>query len=69
MKKEMAKLDIPPVGEFLTMLHDTGTQMYGCHLAMDMFKVRREELVPEIDDVISAMDFFDKTGTAQIIFI
>jgi peroxiredoxin family protein len=69
MKKEMAKLDIPPVGEFLTMLNDAGAELYACQLAMDMFKVKREELVPEVKGVISAMDFFDKTGKGQIIFI
>ncbi|HTM45103.1 MAG TPA: DsrE/DsrF/DrsH-like family protein [Polyangiaceae bacterium] len=69
MRKEMAKLDIPPVGEFLEMLHDAGTELYACQLAMDMFKVERKDLVPQVKDVITAMDFFEKTGTAQIIFI
>jgi peroxiredoxin family protein len=69
MRKEMAKLDIPPVGEFLQMLHDAGTELYACQLAMDMFRRTREDLVPQVHDVISAMDFFDKTGPARIIFI
>lgn len=69
MRKDMKRLDIPPIREFLTMLSDAGTELYACHLAMDMFKVPREALVPEVKDVISAMDFFDKTGSAQILFI
>ena len=69
MKREMQKLDLPTVREFLTTLSDSGAELYACQLAMDMFKVPRESLVPEVKDVISAMDFFDKTGTAQIIFI
>lgn len=69
MKKEMARLDIPPVGEFLEILSDAGAEMYACQLAVDMFKLKREDLVPQVSDVISAMDFFDKTGSAQIIFI
>jgi peroxiredoxin family protein len=69
MKKEMKKLDIPSVREFLTILNDSGAELYACQLAMDMFKLPREALVPEVRGVISAMDFFDKTGTAQIIFI
>ncbi len=69
MRKEMEKLDIPPVREMLEMLHDAGAKMYGCRMAMDMFKREKEDLVPWVDDVISAMDFFDKSQGAQVLFI
>ena len=69
MKKEMQKLDIPAVPEFLQMLDDAGAQLYACQLAMDMFRLHRDDLVPQVKDVISAMDFFDKSQGAQIIFI
>ena len=69
MKKEMEKLDIPEVREMLEMLHDAGAKLYGCRLAMDMFGLEKEDLVPEVDEVISAMDFFDKSAGAQVIFI
>ena len=42
----MEKLDIPPVREFLQILPDAGTELYACQLAMDMFKLKREDLVP-----------------------
>ena len=69
MKKEMAKLDIPPVREMLETLADSGAHLYGCRMAMDMFKRTREDLVPQVEDVISAMDFFDKAAGAQVLFI
>jgi peroxiredoxin family protein len=69
MKKEMTKLDIPSVGEMLEILGDSGAHMYGCQMAMDMFKRTRDDLVPQVEDVISAMDFFDKTAGAQVLFI
>ncbi|RMG13139.1 MAG: hypothetical protein D6731_12675 [Planctomycetota bacterium] len=69
MKKEMEKLDIPSVREMLSILDDAGAELYACQLAMDMFKLERSDLVPQVREVISAMDFFDKTGDAQIIFI
>src|SRR6056300_40418 len=37
MKKEMEKLDIPPVDEFLEILAASGVKMWACKLAMDMF--------------------------------
>lgn len=69
MKKQMEELDIPSVREMLEILHDSGAEIYGCRMAMDMFKLTGEDLVPQVDGVISAMDFFDKAAGAQILFI
>jgi peroxiredoxin family protein len=69
MKQEMDKIDIPPVREMLETLADSGAHLYACRMAMDMFKRKREDLVPQVEDVISAMDFFDKAAGAQVIFI
>ncbi len=68
MKKGMEKLDIPSVREMLQILKDSGAKLYGCGLAMDMFKLEKKDLVPQVDDVLTAMDFFDKADGAQIIF-
>ena len=69
MKKQMDKLDIPPVREMIEILSDSGAHLYGCQMAMDMFKRTKEDLVPQVEDVITAMDFFDKSAGAQILFI
>jgi peroxiredoxin family protein len=58
MKKEMEKLDIPPVGEFLEILSDSGVKLWACKLAMDMFHLEREALVDEVDEVITVGDFY-----------
>ncbi len=69
MKKEMEKLDIPPVREMLQILSDSGAKLYGCKMAMDMFKRTKADLVPQVEDVITAMDFYEKAAGAQVIFI
>ena len=69
MRKQMAGIDIPSVREMLQMLHDAGAELYGCSLAMEMFKLKKEDLVPQVSGVLTAMDFFDKTAGAQIIFV
>ena len=33
MKREMEKLDVPPVGEFLEMISDAGAEIYACQTA------------------------------------
>ncbi|MCB1049653.1 MAG: DsrE/DsrF/DrsH-like family protein [Acidobacteria bacterium] len=69
MKREMEKLDIPSIREMLEILEDSGAEMYACQMAMDMFKLQKDDLVPQIKDVITAMDFMDLAADAQIIFI
>jgi peroxiredoxin family protein len=69
MKKKMGELDIPPVREMLEILHDAGAEIYACHMAMEMFDLERSDLVEQVDDVLTAMDFYDKAAGAQIIFI
>ena len=69
MQKQMEKLDIPPVHELLEILSDSGAHLYACRMAMDMFKRTKEDLIPQVEEVISAMDFFDKAAGAQVLFI
>ena len=68
MKKSMSELELPSVREMLKILVDSGAELYGCELAMKMFKRTRDELVPQVKDVITAGDFFDLADGAQIIF-
>ena len=69
MKKEIERLDIPGIREMLQILADAGAKLYACQLAMDMFKLKKEDLVPQVEGVLSAMDFIDLSAGAQIIFV
>jgi peroxiredoxin family protein len=69
MRKEIEKLDFPPVDEFLQMIHDAGGKLYGCKMAMEMMKLEKDNLCEEIDGVIGAMEFMEMSEGAQIIFI
>ena len=68
MKKEMEKIDIPPVDEFITMIHDAGTEIYACKATVDMFHLTMNDFCPEVDGVISVGQFYEKAAGAQIIF-
>lgn len=71
MKKEMDKLDIPPVSEFLEIYKASGGKVYACKLAMDMFHLKKEDLWEEVDAVLTVGDFYERgqeEGT-QILFI
>ena len=68
MKKEIEKIDIPPVGEFLTMIHDAGCEIYACRATVDMFHLKPEDFCAEVDGVISVGQFYEKSAEGQIIF-
>ncbi len=71
MKKEMDKLDMPHVTEFLQMIEAGGGEIYACKLAADMFHLKQEDFVPEVKGIITVGDMYalaDGEGT-QIIFI
>ena len=53
MKREMEKLNIPPVGEFLEILTASGVKLWACKLAMDMFHLNEEKLIEDIDGVLN----------------
>jgi peroxiredoxin family protein len=68
MKKEMEKLDIPPVREFLQMIKDAGGELYACKATVDMFHLKKEDFFREVNDVISVGQFYEKAAGGQIIF-
>lgn len=69
MRKQMDEMELPGVREMLQMLEASGANLYACELAMNMMKRTREELIPEVKDVITATDFYDLADGAQIVFI
>ncbi len=68
MKSEMEKLDIPPVREFIEMIHDTGAEIYACKATVDMFHLKKEDFCPQVDDIITVGEFYEKSAGASIIF-
>ena len=68
MRKQMTELSLPSVREMLQILDEAGAELYGCELAMQMFKRKKEELMPQVKDIITAGDFYDLADGAQIIF-
>lgn len=71
MKKEMEKLDIPTVPEFLEILSDSGCKLWGCKLAIDMFHLKEGDLIDDLDGILTIGDFYSKADTegTQMLFI
>jgi peroxiredoxin family protein len=68
MSKEMEKLDIPPVREFVEMVHDAGCKLYACKASVDMFHLSMKDFCPQVDSIISVGKFYEVSAGGQIIF-
>jgi peroxiredoxin family protein len=71
MKKEMEKLDMPPVDEFLEILSASGVKLWACKLAYDMFHLKEEDLIEDLDGILTIGDFYNRADQdgCQIVFI
>jgi peroxiredoxin family protein len=68
MQRQMEKIDIPPIPEFIELVHDSGVQLYACKASVDMFGLTMEDFVPEVEDIIGVGEFYEKAAGGQIIF-
>jgi peroxiredoxin family protein len=68
MRREIDKLDFPPVPEFVEMVIDAGTSVYGCKMSMDMMKLTADDLVDGAQ-VLGAMEFLEIAENAQVLFV
>jgi peroxiredoxin family protein len=68
MNSKMEKLDIPPIPEFLEMISDTGAGLYACKASVDLFGLEKNDLIPQVQDIITVGEFYEKAAGGQIIF-
>ncbi len=70
MRKQMEELDIPPVDEFLEMITAGGGEIYACKLAVDMFKLKKEDLIDDLSGIITVGEMYELAAgeQSQIIF-
>ena len=68
MKREMEKLDIPPIPEFVEMIADTGAGIYACKASVDMFKLKQTDFIDQITDIITVGEFYEMAAGGQIVF-
>jgi peroxiredoxin family protein len=68
MHRQMEKIDIPPVPEFIELISDSGAGLYACKATVDMFGLTIDDFVPQVDDIITVGEFYEKAAGGQIIF-
>lgn len=68
MSHKMEELDIPSIPEFIEMIADTGAGLYACKASVDMFGLEKNDFIPQVQDIITVGEFYEKAAGGQIIF-
>ena len=58
----------PPIHEFIDLVADSGTHLYACKATVDMFGLTMDDFVPQVDEIISVGEFYEKAAGGHIIF-
>ncbi len=68
MAHKMEKLDIPSIPEFIEMISDTGAGLYACKASVDLFGLEKDDLIAQVQGIITVGEFYDQAAGGQIIF-
>jgi peroxiredoxin family protein len=68
MQRQMEKIDIPPIPEFVELVADSGVRLYACKATVDMFALTMDAFVPQVDSIISVGEFYEKAAGGEIVF-
>ena len=68
MGRQMEKLDIPPIPEFIELIADSGGHLWACKASVDMFGLTETDFVPQVDGILTVGEFYELATDASIIF-
>ncbi len=67
MKRNLAKMKYPTPYEMLKRLKQSGMlKIYACSPSMEMFGIKKENLIPEVDEIAGAATFLEVAADADI---
>lgn len=69
LKKQIAELGVPEVPDFLDQVVASGGHLWACRMSADMMKITEADLRDDVEAIITAAEFIEKSAGAQIIFI
>jgi peroxiredoxin family protein len=69
MKGKIEKAKMPSIPDMVKMAKDLGVKLHACSTTMDVMGVSKDDLVPEVDDIVGAATMLELGEGGQIIFI
>ena len=59
MKKKMQKMKMPTIKDMIATAKESGVQFHACSPSMEMMGLKKEDLIPEVDDITGATTYLD----------
>ena len=69
LKKQIADIGVPEVPEFLDQIVAAGGHLWACRMSRRHEQLTETDLHDDVEAIISAADFIEKTEGAQLLFI
>lgn len=69
MKGRIAKAHIAPLHDMIKDAAAMGVHLHACSTTMEVMSVKREDLIPEVEDVVGAASFLEMSQGSQTLFI
>jgi peroxiredoxin family protein len=66
MKKNMQKIKMPSIREMIATAKESGVRFHACSNTMEMMGVKKEDLIPEVDDIIGAATYLELASEDSI---
>lgn len=67
VKKKVKELNMASIREMIKECKDLGVKFYACSTTMEMFGLKREDLIEEVDDVVGATTFLNMAMEDSIV--
>lgn len=68
MGRQMEKLDIPPIPEFVELIADSGARLWACKASVEMFGLTLDDFVPQVEGILSVGEFYVRARGGEIVF-
>jgi peroxiredoxin family protein len=59
MNKKMEGMKMPSIKEMIKTAHEAGVHFHACSPSMTMMNLTKDDLIPEVDDIIGATTYLD----------
>jgi peroxiredoxin family protein len=69
VRAAIKQLKIPTIPEMVANAHDMGVHFHACSTTMEMMGLKKEDFIPEVDDIVGASTFLHLAEGGQTIFI
>ena len=69
MKGKIQKTKTPTIPEMIATSKELGVKLHACSTSMEFLGIKKEDLLPEVDDIIGASTFLQLSEGGQTLFI